>query len=490
VVRKEEDSMDLIYEKSRPGRRACSVPSCDVPEVAVEKLIEKSLLRDDVDLPEVAEIDLVRHYTGLSRRNFGVDIGFYPLGSCTMKYNPKVNEEVARLPKFTMLHPYAPEAFSQGSLKLMYELRRYLSEIFGMADFTLQPAAGAHGELTGVMIIKRHFEKKGQARSKVLIPDTAHGTNPASVALCGFQVVTVRSNAEGGVDLEQLRALMTEDVAGLMLTNPNTLGLFERNIEEVARIVHGKGGLLYCDGANANAFLGITRPGDLGFDIIQLNLHKTFSTPHGCGGPGAGPLGVSVDLVPYLPVPRVIRKGNLYAWDENYPDSIGRVRSFFGNFNVMVKAYTYIRSLGPEGLKRVSENAVLNANYVKERLRPYYHLPYDRICMHECVFSGERQVKESGVHTTDIAKRLLDYGFHPPTIYFPLIVREAIMIEPNETESKETLDAFCDAMIAIAVEARENPEMLKSAPHTTPVKRLDDVLAARKPDVCWRVDCM
>jgi glycine dehydrogenase subunit 2 len=292
------------------------------------------------------------------------------------------------------------------------------------------------------------------------------------------------------VDLEQLRALMTEDVAGLMLTNPNTLGLFERNIEEVARIVHEKGGLLYCDGANANAFLGITRPGDLGFDIIQLNLHKTFSTPHGCGGPGAGPLGVSADLVPYLPVPRVIRKGNLYAWDENYPDSIGRVRSFFGNFNVMVKAYTYIRSLGPEGLKRVSENAVLNANYVKERLRPYYHLPYDRICMHECVFSGERQVKESGVHTTDIAKRLLDYGFHPPTIYFPLIVREAIMIEPNETESKETLDAFCDAMIAIAVEARENPEMLKSAPHTTPVKRLDDVLAARKPDVCWRVDCM
>jgi glycine dehydrogenase subunit 2 len=339
------------------------------------------------------------------------------------------------------------------------------------------------------MIIKKYFEKKGQKRSKVLIPDTAHGTNPASVALCGFQVVTVRSNTEGGVDLEQLLALMTEDVAGLMLTNPNTLGLFERNIEAVANIVHGKGGLLYCDGANANAFLGITRPGDLGFDIIQLNLHKTFSTPHGCGGPGAGPLGVRRDLVPYLPVPRVIEKGGRYAWDENYPDSIGRVRSFFGNFNVMVKAYTYIRSLGPEGLKRASENAVLNANYVKERLRPYYHLPYDRVCMHECVFSGERQVKESGVHTTDIAKRLLDYGFHPPTIYFPLIVREAIMIEPNETESRETLDAFCDAMIAIAKEARENPEMLKSAPHTTPVKRLDDVLAARKPNVCWLVDC-
>ncbi len=482
--------MELIYEKSRPGRRACSLPVCDVPEIPVEQLIDRSLLREDVDLPEVAEIDLVRHYTGLSRRNFGVDIGFYPLGSCTMKYNPKINEEVARLPGFTALHPYAPEIFAQGNLELMYELRKYLSEIFGMADFTLQPAAGAHGELTGVMIIKKYFEKKGQKRSKVLIPDTAHGTNPASVALCGFQVVTVHSNAEGGVDLEGLRGLMTEDVAGLMLTNPNTLGLFERNIEEVSNIVHGKGGLLYCDGANANAFLGITRPGDLGFDIIHLNLHKTFSTPHGCGGPGAGPLGVSRDLVPYLPVPRVIQKGRRYAWDGNYPDSIGRVRSFFGNFNVMVKAYTYIRSLGPEGLKRASENAVLNANYIKERLRSYYQLPYDRICMHECVFSGERQVKESGVHTTDIAKRLLDYGFHPPTIYFPLIVREAIMIEPNETESRETLDAFCDAMIAIAKEARENPELLKSAPHTTPVKRLDDVLAARKPDVCWSIDCM
>ncbi len=482
--------MKLIYEKSRPGRRACSLPPCDVPEVPVDQQMEGALLREDLDLPEIAEIDLVRHYIGLSRRNFGVDIGFYPLGSCTMKYNPKVNEDVARLPGFTMLHPYAPASFSQGNLKLMYELRGYLSEIFGMADFTLQPAAGAHGELTGVMIVKKHFEKKGERRSKVLIPDTAHGTNPASVALCGFQVVTVRSNAEGGVDLEHLRDLMTEDVAGLMLTNPNTLGLFERNIEAVADMVHGKGGLLYCDGANANAFMGITRPGDLGFDIIQLNLHKTFSTPHGCGGPGAGPLGVSKDLVPYLPVPRVVRKGDGYCWDGNYPDSIGRVRSFFGNFNVMVKAYTYIRSLGPEGLKRASENAVLNANYVKERLRPYYHLPYDRVCMHECVFSAEKQVKESGVHTTDIAKRLLDYGFHPPTIYFPLIVREAIMIEPNETESLETLDSFCDAMIAIAGEARENPEILKTAPHTTAVKRLDDVLAARKPDVCWLPDCM
>ena len=481
--------MELIYEKSRAGRRACSVAASDVPETPIEQVIDGTLLRQDLDLPEVAEIDLVRHYMGLSRRNFGVDIGFYPLGSCTMKYNPKVNEDVARLEGFTALHPYAPEAFCQGNLKLMYDLRAHLSEIFGMADFTLQPAAGAHGELTGVMIIKKYFDRKAQRRSRVLIPDTAHGTNPASVALCGFQVATVRSNSEGGVDIDHLRELMTEEVAGLMLTNPNTLGLFERNIERVSEIVHGKGGLLYCDGANANAFMGITRPGDLGFDIIQLNLHKTFSTPHGCGGPGAGPVGVSRDLVAFLPLPRVIRKGDRYAWDGNAPESVGRVRSFFGNFNVMVKAFTYIRSLGAAGLKRASENAVLNANYVKERLRPHYQLPYDRICMHECVFSGERQVRESGVHTTDIAKRLLDYGFHPPTIYFPLIVREAIMIEPNETESRETLDAFCDAMIAIAGEARENPERVKSAPHTTPVKRLDDVLAARKPDVCWSGDC-
>jgi glycine dehydrogenase subunit 2 len=478
--------MELIFEKSRPGRSATSIPQCDVPEVAIEKMIDRSLLREDVDLPEVAEVDLIRHYTQLSKRNFGVDVGFYPLGSCTMKYNPKINEDIARLPGLTSLHPYAPVEFSQGSLKLMYELRQYLSEIFGMADFALQPAAGAHGELTGVMIIKKSFEKKGEKRSQILIPDAAHGTNPASGALCGYQVVTVRSNGEGGVDIDHLRELMTEDVAGLMLTNPNTLGLFERNIEQVAEIVHSRGGFLYCDGANANAFLGITKPGDLGIDVIQLNLHKTFSTPHGCGGPGSGPVGVGKNLTPYLPIPHVVKKGNGYDWDYNHPDSIGRVRAFYGNFNVMVKAYTYIRSLGSEGLKRVSEIAVLNANYIKEKLKPYYDLPYDRVCMHECVFSGRRQVKESGVHTSDIAKRLLDYGYHPPTIYFPLIVPEAIMIEPNETESKETLDAFCDTMIAIALEAKENPDLVKSAPLTTPVRRLDDVKAAREPDVCWK----
>jgi glycine dehydrogenase subunit 2 len=481
--------MELIFEKSRAGRVATGVPICDVPEVAVESIISKSLLRDDVDLPEVAEVDLIRHYTQLSKRNFGVDVGFYPLGSCTMKYNPKVNEEVAKLPGFTSLHPYAPVEFSQGSLQLMHELRQYLSEIFGMADFALQPAAGAHGELTGVMVIKKYFDKKGEKRKHILIPDTAHGTNPASGALCGYQVVTVRSNAEGGVDIDHLRELMTENVAGLMLTNPNTLGLFERNIEKVAQIIHSRGGLLYCDGANANAFMGITKPGDLGFDVIQLNLHKTFSTPHGCGGPGSGPVGVGKNLVPYLPIPRVVKNGDRYDWDYDYPDSVGRVKAFYGNFNVMVKAYTYIRSLGPHGLKRASEMAVLNANYVKERLRDHYDLAYDRICMHECVFSGSRQVKESGVHTSDIAKRLLDYGYHPPTIYFPLIVPEAIMIEPNETESKETLDAFCDTMITIATEAKENPDMVKSAPLTTPVRRLDDVKAAREPDVCWMGRC-
>ncbi len=478
--------MELIFEKSRPGRQATSIPESDVPQVSIERCIDKSLLREKLDLPEVAEIDVVRHYTALSRLNFGVDIGFYPLGSCTMKYNPKINEDVARLPEYTSVHPLAPEAFSQGNMQIMYELRHYLSEIFGMADFTLQPAAGAQGELTGVMVIKKYFEKKGEKRRKILIPDAAHGTNPASGALCGFETVTVRSNSEGGVDIAHLKEVMTEDVAGLMLTNPNTLGLFERNIERVARIIHGKGGILYCDGANANAFMGITRPGDLGFDVIQLNLHKTFSTPHGCGGPGSGPLGVVKKLAPFLPVPRVVKKRNRYFWDGNYPDTIGRVKAFYGNFNVIVKAYAYIRSLGPEGLKRVSEAAVLNANYIKARLKPHYDLAFDRTCMHECVFTGNRQVRESGVHTSDIAKRLLDYGYHPPTIYFPLIVPEAIMIEPNETESRETLDAFCNAMIAIAKEARENPDLVKSAPLTTPVRRMDEVEAARKPDVCYR----
>ena len=478
--------MDLIFEKSRPGRHAGTIPRCDVPETPLEELISPELLREDLDLPEVAEVDLVRHYIALSRRNFGVDMGFYPLGSCTMKYNPKINEDIARLPAFTELHPYAAVDFSQGNLRLMYELRQYLSEIFGMADFTLQPAAGAHGELTGIMIFKKYFEKKGESRTRILIPDAAHGTNPASGALCGYQTVTVRTNDEGGVDIDHLQSLMTEDVAGLMLTNPNTLGLFERNIERVAAIIHGKGGLLYGDGANANAFLGQVRPGDLGFDVMHINLHKTFSTPHGCGGPGSGPVGVIKKLTDFLPVPKVVKKDGRYDWDSDCPDTIGQVKAFYGNFNVLVKAYAYIRTLGPEGIRRVSEIAVLNANYIKERLKPYYDLPYDRVCMHECVFTGKRQVAESGVHTSDIAKRLLDFGYHPPTIYFPMVTAEAIMIEPNETESLETLDGFCDAMIRIATEAKENPELVRSAPLTTPVRRLDDVKAAREPDVCWK----
>ncbi len=478
--------MELLFEISKPGRSAVQVPASDVPTVNLGEAIGAKYLRGDLDLPEVAQIDLVRHYTNLSRRNFGVDLGFYPLGSCTMKYNPKINENIAALPGFTDLHPLAPEAFAQGSLELMYDMQTLLSALFGMTDFTLQPAAGAHGELTGVMMIKKYFEKRGEKRRQILIPDAAHGTNPASGALCGFETVTLRSNAEGGVDLAHLESLMTEDVAALMLTNPNTLGLFERNIEKVAAIVHGRGGLLYGDGANANAYLGKTRPGDLGFDVIQLNLHKTFSTPHGGGGPGSGPVGVGKKLVDFLPVPRVVKNGAAYSLSEDFPDTIGRVRAFYGNFNVIVKACAYLRSLGAEGLRRATEMAVLNANYIQKRLKEHFDLPYDRICMHECVFSGSRRAAETGVHTTDVAKRLIDFGYHPPTIYFPLIVPEAIMIEPTETESKETLDAFCDAMITIAKEAKENPQRVKDAPLSTPVGRLDEVLAARKPDVCWK----
>lgn len=478
--------MELLFEKSRPGRRAFQIPPCDVPETPLAELISPDLLREDTELPELSEIDVVRHYTHLSRRNFGVDLGFYPLGSCTMKYNPKIHEDVAALPGFTAVHPGAPPSFAQGNLRLLHELERSLCEVFGMAAFSLQPAAGAHGELTGVMMIRKYFEKKGEKRTRILIPDSAHGTNPASGALCGFQVLTVPSDRDGNVDLEKLEALLGEDVAGLMLTNPNTLGLFERNVVEVAERVHRCGALLYGDGANANAFLGKVRPGDLGFDVIQLNLHKTFSTPHGAGGPGSGPVGVAEALVPFLPVPQVTGKEGPFRFSEDFPDSIGRVRAFCGNFNVMVKAYAYIRSLGAAGLRRTSEIAVLNANYIKERLKPHFDLPYDRVCMHECVFSGRRQVREGDVHTTDMAKRLMDFGFHPPTVYFPLIVPEAMMIEPTETESKETLDAFCDAMIAIARDARDDPGQIKSAPHGTVVGRLDEVRAARQPDVAWR----
>jgi len=478
--------MELIFEKSRPGRSGYDIPSCDVPERPLEELIGLEFLRDELNLPELSELEVVRHYTALSRRNFGVDTGFYPLGSCTMKYNPKINEELVKHPEWEMLHPYNPPQWSQGSLRVMYELRLFLCEIFGMADFSLQPAAGAHGELTGMMICKKYFERKGERRKRVLVPDTAHGTNPASSALCGFEVATVKSDTDGNISLDHLRQMMTEEVAALLLTNPNTLGLFERNIEEIADIVHVKGGILYGDGANANAFLGWCRPGDLGFDIIQVNLHKTFSTPHGAGGPGSGPVGVAPHLVDFLPVPRVVREGDTYALKDDYPHTIGRVRSFYGNFSVLLRAYAYIRSLGAEGLKKVAAAAVINANYLRARLKPFFDLPYDRFCMHECVFTGRRQLKASGVRTAHMAKRLIDYGFHPPTVYFPLIVPEAIMIEPTETESREVLDRFCEAMISIAREAEEEPEKVKNAPWTTPVKHLDEVLAAREPDVGWQ----
>lgn len=478
-------SMDLIFEKSRLGRRAGSLPPCDVPPVVMAEAIGEGLLRDDVDLPEVGEAEIIRHYTHLAQKNFGVDQGFYPLGSCTMKYNPRINEEIARLDGFTSLHPCTPLEDCQGNLRIIWELERYLAEICGMDAFTVQPAAGAHGELTGIMVMKKYFAARGEMRTHMLIPDTSHGTNPASCALCGLAVRTIRSARDGGIDVVCLEEAMTDDVVGLMLTNPNTLGLFERNIERIAAVVHDRGGLLYCDGANANALLGITRPGDMGFDLIQVNLHKTFSAPHGSGGPGSGPLGVTARLEPYLPIPRVVERNGRYMWEHNYPDSIGRVRSFHGNFLVLVKAYAYIRSLGADGLRRVAENAVLNANYLKEKLKAYWDLPFDRPCMHECVFSAERVQRETGVRTMDIAKRLIDYGFHPPTIAFPLIVREAIMIEPTETETKETLDDFCAAMIRICREVVEEPDLVKSAPHTMPTRRLDEVQAARKPVVVW-----
>ncbi len=472
----------LIFEMSVPGRQAHQLPEYDVPEVELSRLIPQQLLREaPPDLPEVGEVDVIRHFTELSQKNYGVDAGFYPLGSCTMKYNPKVNEAVAQLDGFVKVHPYQPEETVQGCLELLYQTDRALSEITGMDRISLQPAAGAHGELTGLMIIKAYHEHQGDfKRTKIVVPDSAHGTNPASAAVAGFQVIEVKSNEHGGVDLEALKAIMSDEIAGLMLTNPNTLGLFDENIDVIARIVHDAGGLLYYDGANANAILGISRPGDMGFDVVHLNLHKTFSTPHGGGGPGSGPVGVKRELVPFLPRPVIEQKDGNYWLDYDRPLSIGKVRSFYGNFNVVVKAYAYIRSLGAKGLRRVSETAVLNANYIMASLKPYYHLPYDKICMHEVVFSGQKQ-KSFGVTTLDIAKRLMDYGYHPPTVYFPLVIREALMIEPTETESKETLDEFIHAMIQIAKEAETEPDTVRNAPHTTVISRPDEAKAARLP---------
>jgi glycine dehydrogenase subunit 2 len=473
---------ETIFDLGAPGRQGLSLPKPDVDVKPLEELIPKGLLRErDPELPEVSQVELVRHYTDLSLINYGVDTGVYPLGSCTMKYNPRVGEEVARLPQFAQAHPLQGEEISQGCLRLMYELGELLKKIAGLPEITLQPAAGAHGEFVGMLLIKRYFEDHGELdkRRLILLPDSAHGTNPASAHISGFEVVEIPSDRRGMVDLEALKARVDDTVAGIMLTVPNTLGIFEEDILEITKLIHQAGGFCYFDGANLNSIVGRARPGDFGIDIVHFNLHKTFSTPHGGGGPGSGPVAVVEKLAPYLPVPLVRKREGRYSLDYDLPKSMGRVHSFYGNFSVMVRAYAYIRMLGDEGLRAVSENAVLNANYLKEKLKAYYHLPYDRLCKHEFVLSGKGLGE--GVRTIDIAKRLIDYGFHPPTVYFPLIVPEALMIEPTETVSKEELDALAEAFIEIAREAEENPELLKGAPHTTPVGRLDDVKAAREP---------
>jgi glycine dehydrogenase subunit 2 len=477
----------LIFELSVPGRVGFSLPEPDVPEADPARLLPAEHLRAaPAALPEVSEFDAVRHYTRLSRMNFGVDTHFYPLGSCTMKYNPKLNEDMARLPGFARLHPLVPEDGAQGALALMGELAGMLAEIVGMDQVSLQPAAGAQGELTGILMIRAyHRDREGQPRRKVLVPDSAHGTNPASTAIAGYQTVQIRSEASGEVDLADLERHLDEDVAALMITLPNTLGLFESRILEVTEMCHARGAQVYMDGANLNALLGLVRPGDLGFDVVHMNLHKTFTTPHGGGGPGAGPVAFKAHLAPFMPAPAVARDGDAWRFDWKRPKSIGKVHAFWGNFGMLVRAYTYIRTMGPDGLRAVAENAILNANYIRARLLPQYDLPYAGPSMHEVVFSARRQ-KQRGVSATDIAKRLLDLGFYAPSVYFPLIVEEALMIEPTETESRETLDQFCDAMIRIAQEADSSPETLLAAPVTMPVGRLDQTRAARQPDLRWR----
>ncbi|MDA7026974.1 aminomethyl-transferring glycine dehydrogenase subunit GcvPB [Bacillus sp. CLL-7-23] len=472
----------LIFEVSKEGRIGYSLPKLDVPETDLSSLLDETYQRTEpAQLPEVSELDIMRHYTALSNRNHGVDSGFYPLGSCTMKYNPKLNEKIARIPGFSAIHPLQDEHTVQGALELLYDLSEHLEEITGMDKVTLQPAAGAHGEWTGLMMIRAFHEANGDVkRTKVIVPDSAHGTNPASVTVAGLETVTVKSNADGLVDIQDLKRVVNEETAALMLTNPNTLGLFEKNILEMAEIVHQAGGKLYYDGANLNAVLSKVRPGDMGFDVVHLNLHKTFTGPHGGGGPGSGPVGVKHELIPFLPKPVLVKQNDCYTFDNHCPQSIGRVKPYYGNFGINVRAYTYIRSMGPDGLKEVTENAVLNANYMMRKLAPYYDLPFDCHCKHEFVLSGKRQ-KKLGVRTLDIAKRILDFGFHPPTIYFPLNIEECMMIEPTETESKETLDAFIDTMIQIAKEAEETPEIVQDAPHTTVVKRMDETKAARQP---------
>lgn len=477
-----------VFELSRPGRAAYSLPACDVPERPLDALIPGSLQRErTAELPELSELQVVRHFTRLSQLNYSIDGGFYPLGSCTMKYNPKLHEKVAAEPRWANIHPHQPDETAQGTLAMLFRLQEFLCEVGGMAAFTLQPAAGAHGEHTGLMIIRAYHESKGEHRTEVLVPDTAHGTNPASAAAAGYKVVQVPSNARGRVDVEALRRLVGSRTAALMLTNPNTCGLFEDEIQEIARTVHSAGGRLYYDGANLNAIMGTSRPGDMGFDVVHFNLHKTMTTPHGGGGPGTGPVGVGGHLIPFLPVPVIEREvddqGNeRFRLSYDRPQSIGRVRSHFGNVGLLLRAYTYVRSMGPDGLTQASRDAVLNANYLKAILKDAFVDPFPGPCMHEFVLSGSRQ-KKQGVRTLDMAKRLLDYGYHSPTIYFPLHVDEGMMIEPTETEDKDTLDRFADAFKAIAREAEEVPDEVKNAPQRTPVTRIDEALAARKPNL-------
>jgi glycine dehydrogenase subunit 2 len=491
----QRDPTQTIYERSVEGRRAATMPDAGVPEAQLEELIPKNLLRDrPAELPEVSEPEIVRHYNRISRRNFDLDTGFYPLGSCTMKHNPRLNERVAALPGHARLHPAQEPKRAQGALELMWLLQMSLAEICGLPHVSLQPSAGSHGELAGLLLTRAYHADRGEERTKVLTPDTAHGTNPATVTMAGYEVVKLASNERGGIDLDDLRAKADDDTACLMLTNPNTLGLFDQNIAEIARIVHDAGGTLYYDGANLNAIMGHSRPGDMGFDIIHVNLHKSFSQPHGGGGPGAGPIACSDRIEPYLPRPQVVRRERQNGGEPNFdldydrPKSIGRLRGFQGNFGVFVRSYAYILSLGGDGLQEASETAVLNANYLLARMREgeagrYTPVAFDRRCMHEFVLSGAPAKRELGVKTLDIAKRLLDYGMHPPTVYFPLLVDEALMIEPTETETRETLDAFAEAVDAILEEAAEDPGIAQGAPYTTPVRRLDEVAANRNPVV-------
>jgi glycine dehydrogenase subunit 2 len=490
------DDTVTVFERSRSGRRAFVAPETDVPDVPVEDLLPADVIRETpAELPEISEPELVRHYTTLSSKNFHLDEGFYPLGSCTMKHNPKLHERVAALPGHARLHPLQDPEYAQGALELMWNLQVALGEIAGLPHVSLQPSAGSHGELAGLLLTRAYHEDRGEQRTKVLTPDTAHGTNPATVTMAGYEVVKVGTAEDGGVDLDDLRSKATDDVACLMLTNPNTLGLFDRNIEEIARIVHDAGATLYYDGANLNAIMGVARPGDMGFDIVHYNLHKTFTQPHGGGGPGAGPIAVSDRIEPFLPTPQVLRRGGdngagRFVLDHDRPRSIGKLRGFQGNFGVFVRSYAYIRSLGADGLKDASQVAVLNANYLKARLAEqgiaeYLPIAFDRTCMHEFVLSGRGAKEKLGVRTLDIAKRMLDHRVHPPTVYFPLLVDEALMIEPTETETKERLDGFAYVVRAILEEAAEDPDIARNAPYTTPVRRLDEAGAAKRPIVRW-----